>query len=119
MQTALIEAKPGDTVRLGAGVFTLTDGLTLDVDGVTLRGAGGDQTILDFKGQLGSGEGLLVTSDDVTLRQFGVRDTQGRRHQVEGRRPDRLQGDQGHLVRRPEGNQRRLRHLSGRRAATC
>lgn len=77
LQTALIEAKPGDTVRLGPGVFTLTDGLTLDVDGVTVRGAGGDQTILDFKGQLGSGEGLLVTSDDVTLREFGVRDTKG------------------------------------------
>ena len=77
LQTALIEAKPGDTVRLGAGVFTLTDGLTLDVDNVTVRGAGGDKTILDFKGQLGSGEGLLVTSDDVTLREFGVRDTKG------------------------------------------
>jgi parallel beta-helix repeat protein len=77
LQTALIEAKPGDTVRLGPGVFTLTDGLTLDVDGVTVRGAGGDQTILDFKRQLGSGEGLLVTSDDVTLREFGVRDTKG------------------------------------------
>jgi parallel beta-helix repeat protein len=77
LQQALLDAKPGDTVRLGPGVFTLTDGLSLDVDSVTVRGAGGDRTILDFKGQLGAGEGLLVTSDDVTLREFGVRDTKG------------------------------------------
>ncbi len=77
VQQALLDAKPGDTVKLGAGTFALTDGLSLDVDGVTVRGAGGDQTILDFKGQLGSGEGLLVTGDDVVLRQFGVRDTRG------------------------------------------
>ena len=39
LQTALIEAKPGDTVRLPEGVFNLTTGLSLDVDGVTLVGA--------------------------------------------------------------------------------
>lgn len=77
LQTALIEAKPGDVVRLAAGTFALTDGLSLDVDGVTVRGAGKDQSTLDFKGQLGAGEGLLVTSDDVILRDFAVADTKG------------------------------------------
>ena len=77
LQTALIEAKPGDTVRLPEGVFNLTTGLSLDVDGVTLLGAGQDKTILDFAGQTGAGEGLLVTSDNVTLMAFGIRDTKG------------------------------------------
>ncbi len=77
LQQALLDAQPGDTVRLGPGVFALTDGLSLDVNNVTVRGAGGNKSILDFKGQLGAGEGLLVTSDDVTLRDFGVRDTKG------------------------------------------
>jgi parallel beta-helix repeat protein len=77
LQTALIEAKPGDTVRLPEGVFNLTTGLSLDVDGVTVLGAGEDKTILDFAGQTGAGEGLLVTSDDVTLMAFGIRDTKG------------------------------------------
>lgn len=77
LQAALIEAKPGSTIRIGAGRFELTDGLSLDVNRVTVRGAGADKTILSFKGQLGAGEGLLVTSDDVVLRDFAVEDSKG------------------------------------------
>ena len=77
LQAALIEAAPGDTVRLGAGRFELTDGLSLDVNRVVVRGAGRDATVLSFKGQKGAGEGLLVTSDDVVLRDFAVEDSKG------------------------------------------
>lgn len=77
LQAALIAAKPGDTIVLPQGTFALIDPLSLDVDGVTLRGAGQDKTILDFANQSGAGEGLLVTSDDVTLMDFTVRDTKG------------------------------------------
>lgn len=77
LQGALIEAAPGDVIAIGAGRFDLTDGLSLDVDKVTVRGAGPGETVLSFKGQLGAGEGLLVTSDDVTLRDFAVEDTKG------------------------------------------
>lgn len=77
LQEALIVAQPGDVVMLGAGRYALTDGLSLDVDRVTLRGAGQDASILDFSGQLGAGEGLLVTSDDVTLRDFAVENSKG------------------------------------------
>ena len=77
IQTALIDAKPGDVVLLAAGRYLLTDGLSLDVDRVALRGAGPTQTILDFKGQRASGEGLLVTSDDVVLTGFAVEDARG------------------------------------------
>lgn len=77
LQEALINAQPGDVVQIGPGIFRLSDGLSLDVDGVTVRGAGMEETILDFSGQQGAGEGLLVTSDDVVLRNFTVRDTRG------------------------------------------
>jgi parallel beta-helix repeat protein len=77
LQAALIEAAPGDTVQIAAGRFALTDGLSLDVDKVTVKGAGPDATVLSFKNQQGAGEGLLVTSDDVVLRDFGVEDTKG------------------------------------------
>ena len=77
LQTALLDAKPGDTVEIGVGRFELTDGLSLDIPQVTVRGAGADKSILSFKGQKAAGEGLLVTSNDVTLRDFAVEDTRG------------------------------------------
>jgi parallel beta-helix repeat protein len=77
IQTALLDAKPGDVVQLAAGRFELTDGLSLDVDDVTVTGAGPEATVLSFKGQKGAGEGLLVTSDRVTVRDLGVEDTKG------------------------------------------
>ena len=77
LQTALIGADKGATITLPAGTFEMSDGLSLDVDGVTLKGAGQAETILDFSNQRGSGEGLLVTSDDVTLEAFAVQETKG------------------------------------------
>jgi parallel beta-helix repeat protein len=77
LQEALILAQPGDVIELGEGRFILTDGLSLDVDGVTVRGAGMDATVLDFTTQAGAGEGLLVTSDNVTLRDFALENPKG------------------------------------------
>lgn len=77
LQAALIDARPGDTVRLAAGTFALTDGLSLDVKNVTIRGAGAGRTILDFKGQLAAGEGLMITSSGVTVRDLTVLDAKG------------------------------------------
>ncbi|MEM7665747.1 MAG: parallel beta-helix domain-containing protein [Pseudomonadota bacterium] len=77
LQEALILAEPGDEVVLEAGRYDLTDGLSLDVDGVTLRGAGMNESVLDFTNQAGAGEGLLVTSDGVTLRDFAVENAKG------------------------------------------
>ena len=74
---ALILAEPGDTVIIAAGHYDLVDGLSLDVDEVTVRGEGADRTVLSFKGQAGAGEGLLVTSDRVVLEHFAVEDTKG------------------------------------------
>src|ERR1051325_4631457 len=77
LQTALLDAKPGDTVAIAAGRYELTDGLSLDVAGVTVKGAGPDATILSFKGQKSSGEGFLITSSKVTIRDLAVEDTKG------------------------------------------
>lgn len=77
IQIALLDAKPGDVVQLAAGRYDLTDGLSLDVDNVTVKGAGPSATVLSFKGQKGAGEGLLVTSDKVTIRDLAVEDSRG------------------------------------------
>ncbi|MBD2842373.1 parallel beta-helix domain-containing protein [Erythrobacter rubeus] len=77
LQEALILAEPGDEIVLEAGRYELTDGLSLDIDGVIVRGSGMEDTILDFTQQAGSGEGLLVTSDNVTLRDFAMENPKG------------------------------------------
>lgn len=77
LQEALILAEDGDIVLLAEGRYPLVDGLSLDVDGVTIRGAGMDATVLDFSNQQGAGEGLLVTSDNVVLEDFAVENSKG------------------------------------------
>ncbi|HSN98170.1 MAG TPA: parallel beta-helix domain-containing protein, partial [Candidatus Nanopelagicales bacterium] len=77
VQTALIEAEPGSTICFGAGTFSFTTELGLDVDGVTLRGAGQDQTILDFSGQDTGANGMLIRADAVTVEALAVHETPG------------------------------------------
>lgn len=77
LQEALILAQPGDTVELAPGTYHFRSSLSLDVDNVTVKGAGMDKTVLSFKNQDAGSEGLLVTSKDVTLRDFAVEDTVG------------------------------------------
>lgn len=53
-------------------------GLSLDVDDVTLQGAGIDQTILSFKGQTDGAQGLYVTAlHGFTMHDLAVEDTKG------------------------------------------
>ena len=77
LQEALILAEPGTTIEIPEGFFEFTSALSLDVPGVTLRGAGMDKTILSFKGQISGSEGLLITSDSVTVKDLAVEDTPG------------------------------------------
>lgn len=77
LQAALLAVEFGGVIELAAGRYELTQGLSLDVDGVTVRGAGSDKTILSFKNQTGAAEGLMVTSDGVTLTGFAVEDAKG------------------------------------------
>lgn len=79
VQTALIEAAPGSSVCLREGTYTFTAELSIDVDGMTLRGEGMDRTVLDFSGQeVGAGSnGIKASSDDLTFEDLQVRDTPG------------------------------------------
>src|SRR5690606_33653612 len=70
-------AQPGQTIEFAEGTFHFTRGISLDVDNVTVRGKGMEKTILSFKDQDLSSEGIMVTSDGVTLRDFAVEDTKG------------------------------------------
>ena len=77
VQTALIELSSGDILTLSPGTFVFEDGLSLDVDEVIVRGSGINETILDFQNQMSGAQGLLVTSDRVTLKDFAVTDAKG------------------------------------------
>ncbi|MBR9824547.1 MAG: hypothetical protein GYB36_01945 [Alphaproteobacteria bacterium] len=80
----LIDAQPGDVIDIPAGVYHFDSSLMLTVDGVTLRGAGMDETILNFQGQLAGAEGLLVTADDFTIEDLAIEDTSGDGLKVNG-----------------------------------
>ena len=73
----LIDAQPGDVIEIPEGVFSITRGLSLTVDGVTIRGQGADRTILSFQDQIQGAEGLLVTASDFTIENLAIEDTIG------------------------------------------
>ena len=67
----------GDTLLIKSGYYLFEDGLSLDVDNVTIIGEGLDKTILDFKNQQSGAQGFLVTSNKVTLKDFAILNAKG------------------------------------------
>jgi parallel beta-helix repeat protein len=83
-QTALIKAKPGDTIEFTEGKFDFTKSLSLTVEGVTIRGKGMDKTILSFKNQDEGKEGLHVNRGHFVIADLTMQDTKGDAIKVEG-----------------------------------
>jgi len=77
LATELLDAKPGDIITIPEGKFSFKRSLNLTVDGVTIRGAGMDKTILSFANQITGAEGLLVTANDFTIENLAIEDTIG------------------------------------------
>jgi hypothetical protein len=65
IQAALINAKPGDVIELGAGRFDCRATLSLDVSGVIVRGQGPDRTILTSR--------IASTHHGVMMPELGKR----------------------------------------------
>lgn len=77
LQAQLLDAQPGDVIEIPAGVYSFERSLSLEVDGVTIRGAGIDETILSFADQVVGAEGLLVSASDFTIEHLAIEDTIG------------------------------------------
>ena len=77
IQEALILASPGDIIKLSNGVYELEDSLSIDVDGISFIGSDINKTILSFENQQTGAQGLLITSDNVTLSDFAVVNAKG------------------------------------------
>ena len=84
IQEALIDLEPGDVLTLEPGEYYFEDGLSLDVNDVIFEGSVIDSTILNFGEQISGAQGLLVTSDGVTLRDFAILDAKGDAIKVAG-----------------------------------
>lgn len=77
LQELLLDAQPGDVIEVPAGTYSFDRSLSLNVDGVTIRGAGMDETILSFADQVAGAEGLLVSASDFTIEDIAIEDTVG------------------------------------------
>ena len=77
LQQQLIEAEPGDVIRIPAGVHELTRSLSLNVPGVTIQGEGMAESVLSFRNQMQGAEGLLVSADDFVIEDLAIEDTVG------------------------------------------
>ena len=77
IQSAMILAQEGDTISLAAGIYNLNHGLSLDVDNIILKGEGHKKTVLNFSEQKTGAQGLLVTSNNITLKDFAVENAKG------------------------------------------
>jgi parallel beta-helix repeat protein len=86
IQTALLQAKPGNIVQLPAGRFDLYRGLSLATPKVTLRGKGMKRTILSFKGQIEAAQGFRLTAPYTTIEKIQFIDTPGNAIAAEGTR---------------------------------
>ncbi len=78
-QLAFIEAETDQVIFFKEGQFDFTNTLSMDgKNNIIIRGAGRDKTILDFSGQTGGGEGMLITnSSNIRIEGLTVRDSKG------------------------------------------
>ncbi len=77
LMAQLIDAQPGDVIEIPEGRYAFDRSLSLTVDGVTIRGAGMNKTVLTFANQMAGAEGLLVTASDFTIEDLAIEDTKG------------------------------------------
>jgi parallel beta-helix repeat protein len=78
-QTDFIDAQNGSIISLPEGTYQLDASLWLDdKTNVTIKGAGENKTILNFKGQISGAEGIKITNSKfITLQDLTIQDTKG------------------------------------------
>lgn len=78
-QTHFIDAEDGSTITLPQGTFAFEGSLSMEgKSGITIKGAGRDKTILNFKGQITGAEGLIITNGkNIVIEDLTVQDSKG------------------------------------------
>lgn len=78
MASAMVQARPKDTIQFDCGYYELETGLSLaNTENVLVKGCGMDETILSFKNST-SQEGILASNvRGITVKDLTVLDTPG------------------------------------------
>ena len=84
LQQQLIEAQTGDVIEIPAGTHEMTRSLSLNVSGITIKGAGIESSVLSFANQIQGAEGLLVNADDFIIEDLAIEDTVGDALKING-----------------------------------
>ncbi|HEY9102611.1 parallel beta-helix domain-containing protein [Chitinimonas sp.] len=69
-----IDATDGSVITLPEGRFEFSQTLSISANGVTIKGAGKDRTVLSFKGQQ-SGNGIDASGKRLTFEDFAIVDS--------------------------------------------
>jgi len=79
VQSAFINAKPGDTLFFDEGLFHFLAEISLEgIDSITIKGKGHDKTIFSFKEQTEGAEGVKISNvKQFTIEDIGIEDTKG------------------------------------------
>jgi len=77
LQEQFLDAKPGTIIEIPPGRHPLDRVLTLRANGVTIRGAGTNESVLSFKNEISGPEGILVYASDFTIEKLSIEDTKG------------------------------------------
>src|SRR5262249_17039601 len=77
IQTAFETAKAGDTICLCPGHYDITQELSLNVENITVRGAGAalSDVVLDFKKQKMGDDAWSVTSNGFDVENMTIKNT--------------------------------------------
>jgi hypothetical protein len=88
LERAVREARQGDVVQIERGDYALRQPLSINIQGVTLRGATGDpaDVVLHGRGMTGDniGVAIAVAAPDVTIASMTIRDVGYHAIQVRG-----------------------------------
>lgn len=84
LQTALINASPGDVIELQSGTYHFNTEINVVCDNITIRGAGRDNTVLSFRNQAAGSSGIVATGNAFVIENLAVEDTVGNAVKVLG-----------------------------------
>lgn len=73
-----IMAEEGSLIEIPKGFYELKTQLILDnINNVTIKGAGMDQTVLSFRGLRTGGEGVKLVGNQLTIQDLSIEDAPG------------------------------------------